>query len=467
MDHGAFRAASRPRMREDGAVMTRDRRCAPTVAIALAALLTGLVAVAAGGLTGPVWAQSASPTVATTAVEGAITPVVADHLTDTVATAAAEGHQALVVRLNTPGGLVTSMRTIVQTFLNAPLPIIVHVAPSGADAGSAGTFITLSAHVAAMAPATTIGAATPVDLEGGEVGDKIVNNAAAYAEAIAEARDRDVEFAIDAVRDGRSITAEEALEIGAIDLVTPSVEALLDAIDGMTVSLQGGDEVSLDTADAATVALEMSGVRRLLQRIADPNLAFIFMSIGTLAVIYELANPGLGAGGIIGGVMLILAMFALSVLPVTVAGVALLLLAAVFLVAELFAPGVGIGAGGGSIALLLGGLFLFERPSGVRVGLAVILPTVLVVLGLTIVAGLMVGRSRGRPSRVSSDELIGREAAVRIFDDGDTRVRLDGTSWRARPADEASTPLRDGDHVRVVDRDNLDLIVTPLTEERT
>ncbi len=443
-------------MRQDGVVPTR-RRHPLTAALALAAILTGLVALAAAAATAP----AGGTTVATTHVTGAITPVVADHLTDVVADAAADGHQALVVTLDTPGGLVSSMRVIVQTFLNAPLPVIVHVAPDGADAGSAGTFITLSAHIAAMAPATTIGAATPVDLEGGEVGDKIVNNAAAYAEAIAEARGRDVAFAVDSVRDGRSVTASEALEVGAIDLITPTTASLLDDVDGRTVTLSDGREVTLTTADATTVPMEMSGTRKLLQRIADPNLAFIFISIGTLAIIYELANPGLGAGGIVGATLLILAMFSLSVLPVNFAGAALLLLAAGFLVAELFAPGVGVGAAGGTVALILGGLFLFQEPTGLGVDLLVLLPTALVVLALTVAAGVIVRRTRGRPSRANSDELIGRSADVRGVAAGDPRVRLDGTSWRVRPA--PGVVISDGDTIRVVDRDNLDLIVAPAT----
>ena len=440
-------------MREDGGVTTR-RRSPLVAAIGLAALLTGLLALAVGG------AQAQTPrTVATTTVAGAITPVIADHLTDTVAAAAAQGHQALVVTLDTPGGLVSSMREIVQAFLNAPLPVIVHVAPSGADAGSAGTFITLAAHVAAMAPATTIGAATPVDLEGGEVGDKIVNNAAAYAEAIAEARDRDVKFAVDAVRDGRSITAAEALDIGAIDLITPTTPSLLEDVDGLEVELHDGTTVTLATAGAATVPLEMTGVQELLQRIADPNLAFIFLSIGTLAIIYELANPGLGAGGIVGAVMIVLAMFSLSVLPVNIAGAALLVLAAGFLIAELFAPGVGVGAVGGTVALVLGGMFLFQRPSGIGIDLAVLFPTAAVVLGLTILAGVLVRRSRGTPSHSNADELLDRTADVRGVAEGRPRVRLDGTYWRVRPAE--GTTIADGDHVRVVARDNLDLIVAP------
>ena len=439
--------------------MRHDGHMGITVSRFVAAVIGALLLTMNLGSFAASWAQGAT-TVATTTVEGPITPVIADHLADVVAGAAADGHEAVLVELDTPGGLVTSMRDIVQEFLNAELPVIVYVTPRGADAGSAGTFITLAAHVAAMAPATTIGAATPVDLEGGEVGDKVVENAAAYAEAIANARDRDVEFAVDSVREGRSITAREALEVGAIDLIAPDIATLLDEIDGTTVKVKG-EEVTLSTADAELVSAEMSGTRRLLQLIADPNLAFIFMSLGTLAIIYEVANPGLGAGGILGVVLLILAFFSLSVLPVNVAGIALLVLAGGLFLAELFMPGIGVGAAGGTIALILGGLFLFEEPTGIGINMWVLWPTALVLFGMVILAGWLVQRARGRSSRVSSDALIGRETTIRRPDpDRPARVVLDGTYWRVRPDADDPVPLRDGDDVTVVARDNIDLIVT-------
>ena len=421
-------------------------------AVVLAALTTSLVLAGAA----PLWAQGTS--VAVTTVEGAITPVVASHLEDVVATADRDGHAAMVVQLDTPGGLVTSMRDIVQTFLNAPLPVIVYVTPRGADAGSAGTFITLAAHVAAMAPATTIGAATPVDMEGGEVGDKIVENAAAYARTIAEERGRDVDFAVAAVREGRSITASEALDVGAVDLVVADLPTLLDEIDGTTVEV-GGDEVTLRTAGATLTELEMPWTRRILQRLADPNLAFIFISIGTLAIVYEVANPGLGAGGVIGAVMLILAFFALSVLPFSYAGLALLILAGGLFIAELFAPGIGVGAAGGTVALVLGALFLFQGPTGLAIDLWVLVPTAVVVAAATLLAGRIAARSRHRPVTDPTTELVGRATAVYGVDEGRPRARLDGTVWRVRPADDDRIPLRDGDTVVVVAHDNLDLVV--------
>lgn len=438
--------------------MHTDTRLRRTVSAVLLALMasSGL----AGLLGGLALAQDDGRTVGTTEVSGPITPVIADHLEDTVARADAEGHAALVVELDTPGGLVTSMREIVQTFLNAPLPVVVYVSPSGADAGSAGTFVTLAAHVAGMAPATTIGAATPIDLQGGEVGDKVVNNAAAYARAIAEERGRDVEFAVDSVRDGRSITADEAAEIGAVDLLADDLEDLLDAVDGTAVTLGDGREVTLATANARPVELDMSLARRILQTLADPNLAFIFISIGTLGIVYEVANPGIGAGGVLGAVMLILAMFSLSVLPVDFAGAALLVLAGALFLIEVFVPGIGVAAAGGSVALVLGGLFLFDEPTGLGIDPWVLVPSAVLLFGLVIVAGRLVAGIHRTPSRAASDDLIGREAVVHRSAGDRGRVRLDGTWWRARSTGE---PLHNGTTVEVVDRENIDLIVTPVT----
>lgn len=437
----------------------RDARSwqAAATLLMLSCLVSGLVMLAAG----PGSAQ-ADRTVGTTTVDGVISPVTADHLRDTVSEAAAAGHEALVIRLDTPGGLMESTRQIVRTLLDAPLPVIVHVAPAGADAGSAGTFITYAAHVAAMAPATTIGAATPVDLEGAEVGDKVVENSVAFAEAIAEERDRDVEFAVAAVRDGRSITSSTALEVGAIDLLATDVGGLLTELDGRQVTVRG-ETVTLATVGATVVEMEMTGVRQLLQVLANPNLAFILLSLGTLAILYEIASPGLGLGGVVGVISLVLALFALSVLPVNWAGAALLVVAMVMFVAELFAPGVGVGAAGGTAALILGGLFLFPADTGVGVDWWVLAPTGVVGFAAVVLAGVLVARLRGRRSTAGADDLIGRTFTVERTGTGRPRVRVGETWWRIRPEDPTE-PLPDGQEVSVVDRDNLDLIVVPAPE---
>lgn len=436
----------------------RKRGARLSAAAAVGCFALGMLLVTAAG---PSTAQ-ADGMVATTTVDGVITPVTADHLEATIARAAAAGHQALIVRLDTPGGLMESTRDIVKGFLDAPIPVVVHVAPAGADAGSAGTFITYSAHIAAMAPATTIGAATPVDLEGAEVGDKIVENSVAFAEAIAEERGRDVGFAVDAVRDGRAVTSATALEIGAIDLVATGIDELLESLDGRQVTVRG-DTVTLATAGAATVEIEMTRVQQLLQLLANPNLAFILLSLGTLAILYEIANPGLGLGGVVGVTSIVLALFALSVLPVNWAGVALLVLAMAMFVAELFAPGIGVGAAGGTAALVLAGLFLFQTETGVGVDWWVLAPTGVLAFALAVLAGVMVARLRGRRSTAGSDDIIGRTLTVEHAGAGKPRARVGQTWWRLR-ADDPATPLQDGEQVTVVDRDNLDLIVVPVNE---
>jgi membrane-bound serine protease (ClpP class) len=453
--------------RVQGATSQRPDGARRRAAVALACLVTGLLALAAGAAFGqddP--AADPSRSVGTTTVTGAITPVTAEHLEDTAADAARLGHQALIVFLDTPGGSLDATRRIAQTFLDAPLPIVVYVSPSGADAGSAGTFITYAAHLAAMAPATTIGAATPVDMEGGEVGDKIVQNAAAFAETLAEERGRDVDFAISSVVDGRSVTARTALDEGVIDHIATDLDDLLAAIDGTEVEVRGVGGVVLATEGAAVVALEMTGVRSLLAILADPNLAFIFLSLGTLAILYEIANPGLGLGGVVGVICLVLALFALSVLPVNWAGATLILVAAVMFIAELFIPGIGVGAAGGTAALLLGGLFLFQDQSGVGVDWWVLVPTGIVTFGLTALAGVLVARTRGRRSTAGSDDLVGRRLTVENVAAGAPRARVSGTFWRVRPA-EGQPSLRDGDRVEVVARENLDLVVARFDDDPT
>lgn len=437
-------------------------RPATLVRLLLAAGLTALVVLSAAG---PTAAQGADGPVLVTEVRGVITPVIADHLGDAVAEASARGAAVLVVQLDTPGGLVTSMRDIVQAFLNAEVPIAVHVTPAGADAGSAGTFITLAAHVAAMSPTTTIGAATPVDVQGGEVGDKVVNNAAAYAEAIAEARGRDVDFAVDSVRDGRSITAAEAVEIGAVDLRAENLDALLDAIDGREVELADGRTVALATADAPVEDLSMSWTRGILQRLADPNVAFLLLSLSTLAIIYEIANPGVGAGGVTGAIALVLGLYGIAALPVEFAGLALLVVAAVLFTVEIFVPGIGVAAAGGTVALLVGGLLLFPGATGVSIDLAVLLPTVAVTAGLAVLIGVAATRTRNVRQHGVAEDIVGRTATVHAGD-REPRVRIDGTWWRVRTED-ATTDLSDGDTVEVVDHDNLDLVVAPRHPDRT
>ncbi len=390
-------------------------------------------------------------------VDHTITPVVADFVEDGVDRAEQGDFEAFVMVLDTPGGLDTSMREIVQALLNADVPTVVYVAPSGARAASAGAIITLASHVAAMAPGTNIGASTPVDLGGGEIGDKVINDAAAYAEAIAELRGRDTEFARDAVTEGASVTERDALDQGVVEFVVDDLTALLAEVDGVEVELEGGRTVTLTTADASIEEHELGTFRSIQQWLADPNLAFLFLSLGTLAIVYELANPGVGAGGIAGSIMLILAFFSLSVLPVNVVGVLLLLLAAGLFIAEIFVPGVGVLAAGGVVALVLGGVFLFRGSVGIDA--YVLWPVALVVGGTALLIARFAWRTRQAPQIAPGDVIVGQSATVRPSTREQPQVFLEGAWWEVRRSDEG--PLEAGDEVTVVGREGLHLIVEP------
>jgi len=465
-------------LKRQGSHVVRPAGRARLVAvIALAAAAFVMLAASLSGTAAGTQDGHGGRRVLRTTVEGPITPVIVDHLAGAVARAEDDGYGALVVEIDTPGGLDESMRDIVQEFLAAEVPVVAYVSPQGARAGSAGALIALSAHVAAMAPGTAIGASTPVSLDGAEVSDKVVNDAAAFAEAIAERRGRNAEVAVDMVREGRSLSVDEAVEVGAVDLEARSLTALLDEIDGLEVGLGPDDRpVTLRTAGAAVDDEDMGLFRRVQQTLADPNLAFLFLSIGTLAIIYELASPGIGAGGVVGVAMLLLALFSLSVLPVNAAGLLLLLLAAVMFVAELFAPGVGVAAAGGAGALVLAGVFLFPDTPGLGLSMAVVLPVAAVVGAAVVLAGRLVVRSRRAPVSASGPGVfIGQVATVSRLGDAPALVFVEGAWWTVRSA-EPPAPA-DGATVRVVGLEGLDLVVevidppgasspAPLPEER-
>lgn len=419
-------------------------------------LLLGILTL---GASAPAQSQEATQNrVLVTTVDGPITPVITDHLTDVLGRAERGGYRALIVRIDTPGGLETSMRTIVQRFLGASVPVVVYVSPGGARAASAGAIITFAAHVAAMAPGTAMGAATPVELEGGDAGRKAVNDSAAFAESVAQVRGRNVEFAVDTVRKGRSASAREALELGAVDLVVPSLPQLLEEIDRREVVLAGGRTTTIETAGAAVEEAELGVLRRIQQLLADPNLAFLFLSLGTLGVMYELANPGIGAGGAVGVMLIVLAMFALSVLPVTAAGLILLALAAALFVAEIFAPGVGVAAASGTVALVLSGVFLFRDTPGLDVSLAVVIPIATVVGVAVVGAGRLAMRSRDVESLTSPHAtFVGRVVTVSNATGDRAQAFAEGAWWNVR---SAAGPLENGMAVTVLDVDGLDLVVT-------
>ncbi len=424
--------------------------------LAIAAILLGLAALLPTA--GP--AAAAQP-VASIEMDGAITPVTVRLLTMALDRAQSEGAQALIVQLNTPGGLERSMRSMVQTILGSPIPVIVYVAPTGARAASAGVFITMAAHVAAMAPATNIGAAHPVAVGGSmdkEMSKKVENDAAAFARSIATERGRNAEWAEKAVRSSVSATEREAVKLKVVDLVAESVPDLLAKIDGRTLKTPKGP-VTLATKDVAVKVIEVRFRDRFLALISDPNIAYLLMMAGMLGIFFELSNPGSILPGVIGGISLILAFFAFQSLPVNWAGLLLILFGLVLLIAEIKVVSHGILAIGGVVAMLLGSLMLYDVPEtgGIRLSWLVIIPTVGTTAGLVFFAVTMGVRALYRPSVTGSSAMVGRIGVTRTALGPEGQVLIDGELWRAVSPDGR---IEVGETVQVTAIDGLTVKVT-------
>jgi membrane-bound serine protease (ClpP class) len=421
--------------------------------IAAAALFLAMSALSSPAL-------AAAP-VAMIDLDGAITPVTARLLTAAIERAQAERAQALIVRLNTPGGLERSMRSMAQAILNAEIPVIVYVAPTGARAASAGVFITMAAHVAAMAPATNIGAAHPVTIGGGdtgkEMGKKIENDAAAFARSLAAERGRNVDWAEKAVRASVSVTEREAVKLKVVDLVAESVPDLLAKIDGRTVKTARGP-VTLATRDALVKPIEVRFRDRFLALITDPNVAYILMMVGMLGIFFELQNPGVVLPGVIGGISLILAFFAFQSLPINWAGVLLILFGVALLIAEIKVVSHGVLTAGGVVAMVLGSFMLYEAPEvGFRVSWTVILPTVGATAGLVVWAVSAGVRAMMKSPVTGASGMIGRVVVARSALGPEGQVQVDGEIWRAVSEGEA---IPAGEKVRVTAVDGLTLKVS-------
>ena len=424
----------------------------------LVAVAILLAAAAPLPIAGP--ASAAAP-VSLIELDSAITPVTVRLLAAAIERAQAEGAQALIVQLNTPGGLERSMRSMVQSILGSPIPVIVYVAPAGARAASAGVFITMAAHVAAMAPATNIGAAHPVAIGGGgdkEMIKKVENDAAAFARTIATERGRNAEWAEKAVRSSVSATEREAVKLKIVDLVAENVPDLLAKIDGRTVKTAKG-RVTLATKDAPVRVIEVRFRDRFLALISDPTIAYLLMMAGMLGIFFELSNPGSVLPGVIGGISLILAFFAFQSLPVNWAGLLLILFGVVLLIAEIKVVSHGILAIGGVVAMLLGSLMLYDSPetTGIRLSWYVVIPTVGTTAGLVFFAVTMGIRALYRPSVTGESAMVGRLGLARTGLAPEGQVMIDGELWRAVSQDGA---VAAGEAVRVAAIDGLTLKVT-------
>ena len=401
----------------------------------------------------------AASDVATITLDGVISPVTVRLVETAIDRAQSSQASALVIQLDTPGGLERSMRSICQRLLNAPLPVIVYVAPTGARAASAGVFITMAAHVAAMAPATNIGAAHPVAVSGGgdkEVMKKIANDAAAFARSIATERGRNADWAEKAVRESVSITERDAVKLKVVDLIAESMTDLLAKVDGRTVKTVKGP-VTLATRDARVTAIEIGFRDRFLNVITDPNVAYVLMMMGMLGLFFELSNPGVILPGVVGGISLILAFFAFQSLPINYAGLLLILFGIVLLIAEIKIVSHGVLAIGGIVAMALGSLMLFDAAEiGFRISWGVIMPTVGITAGLflfVIAAGL---RALARRPMLGTAGLIGQTGVAREPLAPEGQVMIQGELWRALAEGET---VDAGSRVRVVGVDGLTLKV--------
>jgi membrane-bound serine protease (ClpP class) len=433
-------------------------------------------------------------------VDDAIGPATRDHIVRNITRAEKDGVELVVLRLNTPGGLDASMRDIIRKILASEVPVVTWVAPAGSRAASAGTYMLYASHVAAMAPATNLGSATPVQIGGGEsdktpsnwerardalkksrdgdegvnateepehlpgdaMGRKVVNDAVAYIKGLAERHGRNAQWAERAVREAVSLTAFEALEQEVVDVVAANLPELLEAIDGREVRMESGNR-TLQTTGLTTVEIETDWRTELLAIITNPTLAYLLLMVGIYGLILEGYNPGSLVPGVIGGICLLLALYAFQILPVNYAGLALILLGMALIVVELFIPAFGILGVGGIVAVVAGSVILFEGDMPeFRVNTAVIagmgVGSALAFGGIVWVAA----RTLRKPRPSIRESMAGLEAeAIQDFPGGFGRVHLRGEDWSAR----CEHPVRKGDKVRVItlEDEGLVLSVTPTT----
>jgi membrane-bound serine protease (ClpP class) len=426
-----------------------------------------------------VTAARAEPTVVLVRIDGAIGPAVADYFQRSLDKAIRQDAQLLVVQMDTPGGLDTSMRAMIKAILASPVPVATYVSPSGARAASAGTYLLYASHIAAMAPATNLGAATPVQIGGGgreapgggrqggraakpeAQGDtmsrKMVSDAVAYIRGLAQLRGRNAQWAEKAVREAVSLPADEALRSGVVDLIATDVADLLRKVNGRKVEAAGAKRV-LATGDVALVRLEPDWRSRLLGVITDPSIAYILLLVGIYAILFEFFSPGLVLPGVIGAVCLLIALYALQMLPINYAGLGLLALGVGFMASELFVTSHGVLGLSGAVAFAVGSILLIDTDVP---GYAVPWTLIALVTGVSVAFFLLVVnlalRARRRPVVTGGEELIGAPGEVLEHRDGVWWARVHSELWRVRSAQPLKRHLR----VQVTAREGLTLVVTP------
>lgn len=404
------------------------------------------------------WAVTAG-TVHLIEIDGDINPIAADFIIQSIDRAEEQGAACLIIEMDTPGGLLESTKTIVKKMLNCNVPIIVYVSPSGAGAVSAGVFITMASHIAVMAEGTNIGAAHPVGLGGQQdtakvMGEKVTNWASAWMRGIAEKRGRNADWAEQAVRESVSINEQEALKNNVVDFICPDLDSLLAVIDGVEVELPS-EKRKIETKGATIVRYEMNWRYRILYKISNPNIAYILLILGIYGLFFELSNPGAILPGVVGGIFLILALFALQTLPVRSAGLLLILFSIILFILEVKVTSYGILSIGGIIAMFLGSLMLFEETPDVslkldwRLALAAALTT-----GLFIIFAMgMALKIRLTQPTTGKEGLIGEKGVAinRIAPEGDIKVH--GEIWKA----VSEQRIKKGEKIRVIAVDGLEL----------
>ena len=429
---------------------------------------------------------AAAPQAVVLQIDGAIGPAVADYVVRELRGIRQGETRLVVLRMNTPGGLDTSMREIVRAILSSPVPVATYVAPSGARAASAGTYIAYASAIAAMAPGTNLGAATPIRLgapglpggapqqpagqkEKGSEGAtsssepadaetrKAVNDAVAYIRGLAELNGRNADWAAEAVRTAVSLPASEALKLNVIDVIADDVPDLLRQIDGRVVKVAGKSE-RLATAGLEVVTAPPDWRTELLAVITDPNVAFLLMLLGVYGLIFEFLNPGAVAPGLVGGISLLVALYALNLLPINYAGAALVLLGIGLMVAEAHIGSFGVIGVAGIVAFVIGAIMMFPSGApGFTLSLSVVAAATIMTAALFLLVLTMLLRSRRRPVVTGKEGLLGAEGETVAWDGDEGRVRVNGEIWRAR----AQRPLEAGARIKVIDREGLVLVVEP------
>jgi len=409
--------------------------------------------------------QAANPRVDVITIKGTINPVLVDYVKRGIEQAEDTGAEALIIQMDTPGGLDTAMRDIVKEIVNAQVPVVVYVSPSGSRAASAGVFITMASHVAVMAPNTSIGAAHPVSIGAdGEqqmsetMEDKILNDASAYIRSIAEAHGRNMEWAEKAVRESVSATEQEALELNVIDMVAPNLDALISQLDGREVTMLDGSVVTLNTHGATIRDVDMSTIEDFLYTIADPNIAYILLSLAMLGIFVEITNPGLIFPGVVGAICFLMAFYALGMLPVNYAGVLLIILAFGLFMAEVFTATFGLFTAGGVTALVIGSLILFKGGSTLFQVNPWLIGGVTVFFGglFALIVNRVISAHR-RQAKTGWEELIGKKAIVKVALNPEGTVLLKGEHWTAL---SEADPVKAGEEVIVTAVEGLKLKVS-------